>query len=334
MEKRYQVFVSSTFMDLEKEREIAVQTLMKMDCIPSGMELFPAADIEQFEFIKKVIDDCDYYLLIIGGKYGSMTDEGISYTEKEYDYAQEKGIKVIAFLHKSPENLPAKDSETTTETIEKLNTFRDKVSKGRLVEFWENKDQLAGMVALGITSLKKIHPAIGWVRADQTSSIESLGEINLLQKKNKELEEQLNKLKSINDSNPKSNLKLAKLSSFVFIDILDIDSKEVILTKSFSWAEILTNISSIIFDSISEYQLSEIIKGMINKTDPTLFSTYSQTISPQSINKIKVQFYALGYIEFGWERDPDDGEQYKVWITTEIGKKAILDLVAIKDETD
>jgi len=47
MDKRYQVFVSSTFTDLEDEREQVMQTLMKVECIPSGMELFPAADDEQ-----------------------------------------------------------------------------------------------------------------------------------------------------------------------------------------------------------------------------------------------------------------------------------------------
>ena len=71
MEKRYQVFVSSTFADLKEERRKVIQTLMEMDCIPSGMEIFPAADEEQWEFIKKVISDCDYYILIIGGRYGS-----------------------------------------------------------------------------------------------------------------------------------------------------------------------------------------------------------------------------------------------------------------------
>ena len=63
MEKRYQVFVSSTYTDLKEERRHVTQALMEMDCIPAGMELFPAADEEQWEFIKRVIDDCDYYLL-------------------------------------------------------------------------------------------------------------------------------------------------------------------------------------------------------------------------------------------------------------------------------
>jgi hypothetical protein len=43
MSKRYQVFVSSTFIDLQEERRQAIQTVMELDCFPAGMELFPAA---------------------------------------------------------------------------------------------------------------------------------------------------------------------------------------------------------------------------------------------------------------------------------------------------
>jgi len=111
MDKRYQVFVSSTFVDLKEERQKVLQTLMEMDCIPAGMELFPAADEEQWEFIQKIIDDCDYYLLIIGGRYGSLADDGLSYTEKEFDYAVSKGIKVIALVHKQPDSLPRDKTE-------------------------------------------------------------------------------------------------------------------------------------------------------------------------------------------------------------------------------
>ena len=46
MDKRYQVFVSSTYTDLMDERKSVTQTLMELDCIPAGMELFPAVDEE------------------------------------------------------------------------------------------------------------------------------------------------------------------------------------------------------------------------------------------------------------------------------------------------
>ena len=106
MEKRYQVFISSTYTDLKDERERVTQAIMGLNCIPAGMELFPAVDEEQFNFIKKVIDDCDYYILIIGGRYGSVSQNGLSYTEMEFDYAMEKGIKVMAFIHADPNAIP------------------------------------------------------------------------------------------------------------------------------------------------------------------------------------------------------------------------------------
>ena len=151
MDKRYQIFVSSTYADLKEERQKVIQALMEMDCIPSGMELFPAADEEQFEFIKKVIDDCDYYLLIIGGRYGSVGADGLSYTEREYQYAIECGIKVIALLHESPDEISVSKSEINETLRERLRVFREQVKTGRLVKTWKLADQLPGLVALSLS---------------------------------------------------------------------------------------------------------------------------------------------------------------------------------------
>ena len=137
MEKRYQVFVSSTYADLSDERQNVFRTLMEMDCMPAGMELFPAADEEQWEFIKKIIDDSDYYLIIIGGRYGSLTAEGISYTEKEFDYAVEKEIKVIdSFL---PQQITKKELEKIVkDSASELdcNSIKD---LGKLISFLKEK---------------------------------------------------------------------------------------------------------------------------------------------------------------------------------------------------
>lgn len=40
----------------------------------------------------------DYFVLIIGRYCGTLSEEGISYTEKEYDYALSKGIPVLSFI--------------------------------------------------------------------------------------------------------------------------------------------------------------------------------------------------------------------------------------------
>ena len=94
MNKRYQIFVSSTYEDLKEERRTVLSAVQDMEDIPSGMEMFPATDEEQFNFIKKIIDNSDYYVVIVAGRYGSIAPDGLSYTEKEYDYAVSKGIRV------------------------------------------------------------------------------------------------------------------------------------------------------------------------------------------------------------------------------------------------
>ncbi|WP_241169703.1 DUF4062 domain-containing protein [Serratia marcescens] len=184
MDKRYQVFVSSTFTDLEDERKHVIQTLMEMDCIPAGMELFPAIDEEQWEFIKRIIDDCDYYLLIIGGRYGSVADDGLSYTEKEFDYAVSKGLKVIVLVHENPGQLPVDKSELNPDSREKLASFIAKASDGRLRKTWASVKDLPGLVALSMTKTIKTYPATGWVRANRISNEASLQELNTLHKEN------------------------------------------------------------------------------------------------------------------------------------------------------
>lgn len=48
LERRFQVFVSSTYLDLREARGEVMQALLELDCMPAGMELFPAANDDQW----------------------------------------------------------------------------------------------------------------------------------------------------------------------------------------------------------------------------------------------------------------------------------------------
>lgn len=109
--KRYQVFISSTYDDLKEERKAIEQTIISAGDFPVGMEAFPAADEEQFDFIKSIISQCDYYVLVISGRYGSLAPDGKSYTEKEYDYAAEIGVPVLVMLRDERGELPVNKAE-------------------------------------------------------------------------------------------------------------------------------------------------------------------------------------------------------------------------------
>lgn len=189
-EKRYQVFVSSTFRDLEDERQEVMHALLELDCMPSGMELFPAANESQWNLIKKVIDDCDYYILIVAGRYGSVGPDGFSYTEMEYRYALETGKPIISFLHRSPGQIVADKTEQTQDGKEKLATFRSLVEK-RLCKHWESPAELGSVVSRSLIQLIKSEPGIGWVRANELPDKDATTELLRLRRQVEELQTEL-----------------------------------------------------------------------------------------------------------------------------------------------
>lgn len=190
MNKKYQVFVSSTYIDLIPERQEIMNALLELDCIPAGMELFPAADEDQWSLIKGVIDECNYYIVLIDGRYGSLGQEGISYTEMEYRYAIESEKPVIAFLHKEPESIPAKYTELEKEGKNQLKEFRE-LSQQKVCKYWKTPSELGSVVSRSLIMLQKKHPGTGWVRGNQVASSEASTEILRLRRRIDELETEI-----------------------------------------------------------------------------------------------------------------------------------------------
>jgi hypothetical protein len=165
MDKRYQIFVSSTFADLQDERQAVMQALLSLDHFPAGMELFPASDEDAWTLIKGVIDDSDYYVLVIGGRYGSTNEAGISYTESEFEYAAENGIPILAFVHQSPGQIPSGKTDQNDALRARLTTFRTRVETKHHAKYWSNPDDLKAKVIQAISAETKRNPREGWVRA-------------------------------------------------------------------------------------------------------------------------------------------------------------------------
>lgn len=127
--KKYQVFISSTYEDLKDERQKVVATILKSYHIPIGMEMFSADDAEQWKVIQNTIMQSDYYVLILKHRYGSLTKEGISFTEKEYDYARKIGIPILPFVISDEASVAGNYVESDPIKREKLVKFKEKVLK-------------------------------------------------------------------------------------------------------------------------------------------------------------------------------------------------------------
>lgn len=173
--KKIKVFVSSTYEDMIMERDSAFQALMKNGCIIGGMELFTGDNIEKFEVIKKDIEDSDIFLLIMGGRYGTICPEtGKSFIHMEYDYAKKLGIPVgvVAisndYLAQKKELSYAKRGNTYNEGSEKYNWFLNIVSS-KMITYYSDINGLTLGILTTISRMKETYKFDGWIRGDKVA---------------------------------------------------------------------------------------------------------------------------------------------------------------------
>ena len=166
--RKFSIFISSTYEDLKEERQVAMWVALENDLIPVGMEQFHAAPVEQWEIITKMMDECDFYLLIVGGCYGSIEESvGISYTEKEYNYAKEQNIPVYALIRNPDGITEAKmDREERWPKQERLKNFRNRIMNGgNTVDFYNNIENLRYKLSASFNNTKIFATDdAGWVR--------------------------------------------------------------------------------------------------------------------------------------------------------------------------
>ncbi|TXI37304.1 MAG: DUF4062 domain-containing protein [Methylophilus methylotrophus] len=345
MEKRYQVFVSSTFRDLEEERQEVMHALLELDCIPSGMELFPAANETQWNLIKKVIDDCDYYVLILGGRYGSIGPEGISYTEMEYRYALSIGKPTIAFLHRSPGKIIADKSESTEEGKEKLKAFRESVEK-KLCKHWESAQELGSVVSRSLIQLIRSTPAIGWVRANELADREATMELLQLRRRVEELQAELSRARI---SAPTGSEGLAQgdeehAINFSFASTAPGEYRSKTWSSSFSptWNEVFACIAPLMIHEATDHTLknaldnfaeTENLERLLDHKDLARHEMRRFQIKEDDFQTIKIQLRALGLIaKSDKAKSVKDSGTY--WTLTPYGDEIMTQLRAIRRNED
>lgn len=251
MDKRYQIFVSSTFKDLKEERRQVQQAILELDHIPSGMELFPATDDDPLTLIKHVIDDCDYYMLIIAGHYGSIGKEGIGFTEIEYDYALSIKKPVIAFLHDDPNSIEPERKESDPERVGQLERFRKK-AEAKLCKYWTKPEELGWSVVASLVKLIKEKPAEGWVRARFATDSE---EILRLRMRIGELEAEIRQLKNTRLLAPPGTENYATGSDtleieFEYVDPTSRPVASVASTVALTWDDIIKSLCRMPYETV------------------------------------------------------------------------------------
>ena len=167
MVKKLQVFVSSTYTDMFDERQAAVEAILSAGHIPAGMELFNAGNDSQLKTIKRWIDESDVYLLIQGGRYGSVDPKSKkSYVEIEYRYAVRKKKPVFAVIVDNLA-LEKKLKKFGSLVIEKdnpdnLKSFLDFV-KRRICRFYTDKKDIKIAIHETLNKFFSEYQFDGWV---------------------------------------------------------------------------------------------------------------------------------------------------------------------------
>lgn len=201
MAKKLQVFVSSTFADLRDERQAVVEAILKAGHIPAGMELFAAGDKSQLEIIKRWIQESDVFMLILGGRYGTIEPESKkSYIHVEYEYA--------ASLENKPHFAAIMDEKYLDEKIKTygksviedtnpllLRAFKEQV-KSKICRFFKSAEELRSIVFESLLDIERNRQLVGWVRANELSGPAPLIEENKqLRASNSQLQNELIEVK-------------------------------------------------------------------------------------------------------------------------------------------
>lgn len=297
MEKKYQVFISSTYKDLIEERKQIQKILLMANCIPAGMEAFVATNDEQFNVIKQVIDLCDYYVLIIGARYGSLNEStSLSYTEMEYDYAVSKGIPVLVFSLDDSIDVPDEKKESDGGKIQKLKLFKEKAMKNRLASVWKDTSELAGQAAISIMNAIKTIDRPGWVRSNELSdynNVKFLTQINDLNDKLKNKTEELERAKE------QLETALSFENTNIAFDNTNFTVVAINFTTTFSKPTNLRQLFGIIsLEMIDGYATISKLESAVSK----FISDGSNTAELKDhsfIRKIVNQYLALGLLESG-----------------------------------
>jgi hypothetical protein len=349
MEKRYQVFVSSTFADLKDERQEVLRAILELGHMPAGMELFPATDATAWQLIKDVIDASDYYVVIVSGRYGSVDEAGLGFTEREYDYAVERGKPVIALLHQSPGDIPRDKTDKDETAWKKLEAFRSKVEKKHTCQYWKGPEDLKSKSIISILDTTRRKPGVGWVRSDRVPDDATLADILRLQAHVAELEKEIAERGS---EQPKGADRLAQGDDTfqVHYDYVAVtpDPKNPYARlsqpwegwSSVTWDEVFGAIAPTMITEASDYDVRQAITKYFlqraneeQQQDEAHKDAHLQSFQfkDDEIETVIVQCRALGLIEESIKpRSVKDTRTF--WRLTKYGDKLMTTLRAIRRE--
>ena len=264
MDKKCTIFISSTFEDLKKERKNIINLFLKNGDFPISMENFFSSNGDTFDYIKKYIDDSDFFILIVGEKYGSICEKtNLSYTEMEYDYAVQKGMKPLVFV---------KETKNRDKTV---SAFLEKISNNNCIwSSWKNSIDLIGSIISSYGEQKQTIPYWGWIRGNNFPNLkvwrtqsEARDSMQLDYKETKSVKILAIRGNSLADQKGDLNFLFSRPDVNIMLGLSDGENERLLRRRS------VVNSSDITYYKkeldIAKYK---IVKNYLNKNKLTFFS--------------------------------------------------------------
>jgi Domain of unknown function (DUF4062) len=350
IDKRYHVFISTTGADMQPERSVLAQTLASLGFFSWGLEIRTPLTTA---FARRQIDDCDYFVILLGSRYGELSASGVSYLHLEYIYAVTKQKPVLVLLHEAPESRALEVQETTKEGQRKFEDFRRQLQRDRdMVVTFRELRELEVALRHAMPQLTQRYAALGWVRPDDVA-------MQALQLENEKLRQKNAKLtassRSRASSSPVTDSKTAaaaqnenepnvlevrlaggdELTSFDYRvhAYQDGNFRELRPTRRLSWNELLIAVGPGFRSPAPEEKFARLLNDYLNisalgdvqETMPRAHATARCQINVRALHAIKVQFKnnqwivpvgrdARHHILWGLS---DSGEEYLTQIMSE-----------------
>ncbi|MDR2143540.1 MAG: DUF4062 domain-containing protein [Treponema sp.] len=189
MVKKFHIFVGSATDDLKNERRELSRIIMELGHIPVTAEYFDPAGKDAGRFLKKTIEECDYFVALIAYKYAVPGREG-SPLEAEYATALKKGIPVLSLVIDEKARWKVSRKEKDPALAKKCEEFKKKLRAGTFGA-WTNVTDLCQKAQSLLIGELNLNPQTGWVRADRIVEPVLANELSRLSAENETLRRQI-----------------------------------------------------------------------------------------------------------------------------------------------
>ena len=195
IDKRYHVFISTTEADMHAERVVLSQTLVSQGFFSWGLEQRTPLTTA---FARRQIDDCDYFVLMLGSRYGELSASGVSYMHLEYIYAVTKQKPILVLMYEAPESRADEFQDRSPEAKVKFLDFRRQLQRERdMVMTFRDLRDLEIAIRHTMPQFLNRYPAQGWIRPNHQQVQQLQDENEQLRQKVIQLEQQQPRVTSV-----------------------------------------------------------------------------------------------------------------------------------------